>query len=301
MKIFKIVKHDNSVEKNNLETESNEILTKQKKNYVNKFFCHKENLFHKKFLVKKVRHSNVYKHKYNKNQNLKKNQKEGRWTLKEHIIFLQSLEKYGTNWLKISEKFSTRIYSQIRSHAQKFYRKLKEYKDTELGIDFTSKNIKDFNDMIKHIKSVNKNYNIVTVFLYISEKCNQNVNSIKNDKVNNNININNILCEDITKNIINNFDIYYENNNKNINKEINNNLNNVYNNDINNMNYGDDINNFVSLDQVYLNNDNTSNFLNNILLQNISCNNIDILNNYCLNNTSVCLLDVFCTLENKFN
>ena len=31
MKIFKIVKLDNSVEKNNLETEYNEILTKQKK------------------------------------------------------------------------------------------------------------------------------------------------------------------------------------------------------------------------------------------------------------------------------
>ena len=133
--------------------------------------------------------------------------------------------------------------------------------------------------MIEYIKSVNINYNIVTVFLYISEKCNQNVSLIKKDKVNNSININNILFGDITKNIINNYDVYYENyNNKNINKKTNNNLININNNNIfmKNMNFINDINNLVSLGQVYFNNDNSSNFLNNVLLQNISCNNIYI-------------------------
>jgi len=129
MKFFKIVKIDNSIKKNNPETESNEILTKPKKNYVNKFFAIRKIYVIKKFLIKKVRHSNVYKHKYNKNENLTKIQKKGRWTLKEHIIFLQSLEKYGKNCLKISEIIPTRVYSQMRSYAQKFYRKLKEYKD----------------------------------------------------------------------------------------------------------------------------------------------------------------------------
>ena len=166
----------------------------------------------------------------------------------------------------------------MRSYAQKFYRKLKEYKDLELGIDFTSENINNFNDMIEYIKSVNINYNIVTCISIYIRKCNQNVSLIKKDKVNNSININNILFEDITKNIINNYDVYYENyNNKNINKKTNNNLININNNIfMKNMNFINDINNLVSLGQVYFNNDNSSNFLNNVLLQNISCNNIYI-------------------------
>ena len=230
---------DNSIK----EKSTNEISSKQKINYANKYFNCKKNLLSNKFLVKKVGRFNVHKYQFNKNQNQVKFQKEGRWSLEEHIIFLQTLEKYGTNWKKISKIIPTRSDKQIRSHAQKFYQKLKEYKDTELGIDFTSENISDFNDMIEHIKSVNINYNIVTTFLYLSEKVNLIKKSKKKDKININININinNILCEDITKNITNNF-----NGNGFIDEEIsNNNFTNTYTNNIflKNINNYDNFNN----------------------------------------------------------
>jgi len=219
-------------------------------------------------------------------------------------MFLQTLEKYGTNWKKISKIIPTRSDKQIRSHAQKFYQKLKEYKDTELGIDFTSENISDFNDMIEHIKSVNINYNIVTTFLYLSEKVNLIKKSKKKDKININININinNILCEDITKNITNNF-----NGNGFIDEEISNNnftntyTNNIFLKNINNYDNFNNINNFVSLNQVDLNNDTNSNFLKSRLLQNIPCNNIIVYNNYYFNNTSVNLSDKYITLDKLTN
>ena len=54
-----------------------------------------------------------------------------------------------------------RTYKQIRSHAQKFYLRLKSFKDEELGLDFTSPHVKNLKDIIKIIKekeSINKNY-----------------------------------------------------------------------------------------------------------------------------------------------
>ena len=302
MKLFTTKKiTDNSIE----EKSTNEISSKPKINYSNKHFSCKNNLLSKKFLVKKVGRFNVRKYRFNKNQNQVKFQKEG--SLEEHIIFLQNLENYGKNWKKISKIIPIRSYKQIRSHAQKFYEKLKEYKDTELGIDFTSENINDFNDMIEHIKSVNINYNIVTTFLYLSEKVNLIKKSKKKDKININININNILCEDITKNINNNCNFYYENGNGFIDKEINNNnftntyTNNIFLKNLNNFDNLNNINNFVPLNQVDLHNDINSNFLKSRLLQNIPCNNINVYNNYYFYNTSVNLSDKNFNLDKLTN
>ena len=66
-----------------------------------------------------------------------KDLKIGRLTLKEHIQFLQAIDKFGIKWEKIKSFIPSRTPEQIRSHAQKFCNKLKEYKDEELGIDFT--------------------------------------------------------------------------------------------------------------------------------------------------------------------
>ena len=64
-----------------------------------------------------------------------------------------------------------RTYKQIRSHAQKFYLKLKSFKDEELGLDFTSPHVKDLNDIIKIIKEKESNkQNCGTLFYIISEK-----------------------------------------------------------------------------------------------------------------------------------
>ena len=51
--------------------------------------------------------------------------------------------------------------------------------------------------MIHHIKSLNKDYNIFLLFLYLSENCNRKKKlKIKEQS---NINIKNILCKDISR------------------------------------------------------------------------------------------------------
>ena len=49
---------------------------------------------------------------------------KGKWTDEEHDSFLESLRLYGKDWNKIKEHTGTRSVANIRSHAQKFARKL---------------------------------------------------------------------------------------------------------------------------------------------------------------------------------
>ena len=189
-----------------------------------------------KFLTIKIvpfRINNNKNKKKNDDSKKNKDSKNGRWTLKEHIEFLNGIAKYGNDLSKI--KINTRNSNQIRSHAQKFFKKLKKVNDEQLGINFTPNYIKTFKDMVNHIEFVNHNYDIANVFLYLSEKyekkkvklnykkiyINHNqenngllLNEEKNDNVE--ISINNIghyVCNDIkldniNMNLINNFVAY---------------------------------------------------------------------------------------------
>lgn len=47
----------------------------------------------------------------------------GRWTKKEHELFLEGLKLYGKSWKKISSLVVTRTLVQIRTHAQKYLQK----------------------------------------------------------------------------------------------------------------------------------------------------------------------------------
>ena len=116
------------------------------------------------FLKKKTYRFNVEKY-------IEKNcLKTGRWSPKEHLAFLDILDKYGADWKKANALIGNRTSIQIRTHANKFFKKLKRYKDEDLGIDFTSNSIKNLNDMIKHIKNVNRDYSVYNIFLINSEK-----------------------------------------------------------------------------------------------------------------------------------
>ena len=64
------------------------------------------------------------------------------------MIFLQGISLYGNNWKKIKTLISTRTAKQVRSHAQKFFIKMKFCKDEVLGIDFTLNDICNIKDMI---------------------------------------------------------------------------------------------------------------------------------------------------------
>ena len=54
----------------------------------------------------------------------------GRWTAKEHEIFLTGLKEHGKGWKKIAEMILTRNVVQVRTHAQKYFQKLERSKLT---------------------------------------------------------------------------------------------------------------------------------------------------------------------------
>ena len=185
----------------------------------------------------------------------------GRWKFKEHIQFLEGLDKYGVNWKKIRPLIKTRTIDQIRSHAQKFFMKLKKVKDEQLGIDFTSDNINSIVDMINNIKSINSDYDIIKVFLYLSEKyavMKKDKKSVKHKKKPN-IEIDKSSNSDNNKkkeNDFNNNDIIINNANQDINIS---NDNNVFNNNMPIFN-----NNFMSNNIIYNYYNNNIFFINNI-------------------------------------
>ena len=102
----------------------------------------------------------------------------GRWTKEEREKFIEGISLYGTNWKKIDKLIKSRTSSQIRSHAQKFFIKLKSYKNLKLGIDFTSNSINSIKDMINHIKYINKNYDIKNLFLFLLKQYNKRKRNI---------------------------------------------------------------------------------------------------------------------------
>ncbi len=230
-----------------------------KKIYENNQEADKDNPI--KFLSKKALRFKVEKiGGYNKRKlQEKEDTNEGRWTKEEHDKFLDGIVQYGTNWKKVKKLISTRTNIQVRSHAQKFYRKLKMCKDETLGIDFTSDNITSIREMILLTKKANNNYNIKNVFKYLCDK----FDNLKKIKKKDSHNYTSKLSENGLKQIDN--------------KIGENNINFIYNNNLNiNNNEGcNSYNNLLNLLNV--------NHMNNILWNNIHLNNVPLNNNILFN------------------
>lgn len=68
----------------------------------------------------------------------------GRWTKKEHEMFLEGLKELGKNWREISMIMKTRSPVQVRTHAQKFFLKMARAEKAlnggqkEIGLEYTS-------------------------------------------------------------------------------------------------------------------------------------------------------------------
>ena len=124
----------------------------------------------KTFLQKKM--FKVTKKKYKKNNRISDIYNTyGIWNKSEHNKFIEALYQYNCAWRKIESYLKNRTYKQILSHAQKFYLRLKYFKDEELGLDFTSPHIKNLKDIIKIIKEKESNNQNCGKLLYIiSEK-----------------------------------------------------------------------------------------------------------------------------------
>ena len=76
----------------------------------------------------------------------------GFWAKSDHKKFIEALYLYGCDWNAIQTYVKNRTYLQVRSHAQKFYNRLKNFKDEELGLDFTTPNVDSLDYIIKIIK-----------------------------------------------------------------------------------------------------------------------------------------------------
>jgi len=77
----------------------------------------------------------------------------GRWTEEEHSKFLKGILDYGNEWKMVRKVIKTRSSTQARSHAQKFFLKIKkviksqkmQFNEENL-LNYISNSIKNFND-----------------------------------------------------------------------------------------------------------------------------------------------------------
>ena len=57
-----------------------------------------------------------------------------RWTSNEHRVFLEGIMLYGKDWKKVQSLLKTRSIVQIRTHAQKVFKKCSLKKKTNTFI-----------------------------------------------------------------------------------------------------------------------------------------------------------------------
>ena len=93
----------------------------------------------------------------NEDENDNNNIVNGRWSQKEHLLFIKGCLLYGNYWKKVKKYIQTRSCSQIRSHAQKYLNKLnKKYiGNNNIGNNFDI-NLKLNENDIKRLVNKNK-------------------------------------------------------------------------------------------------------------------------------------------------
>ena len=93
--------------------------------------------------------NNTTQIKKSKNANKNSKYSTGRWNMEEHKKFIQAIITYGNDWKEVQKYIGTRSSSQARSHAQKFFIKLKEdQSNSKISnmIDYSNPSIKTFHD-----------------------------------------------------------------------------------------------------------------------------------------------------------
>jgi SHAQKYF class myb-like DNA-binding protein len=127
----------------------------------------KENIFAVK------NYGKVYKKLHPDNSLLDTN--NGRWTHPEHVKFVEAIFMYGNEWKKVKGHINTRSSSQARSHAQKYFLKLRKIltKDSQVG---------EINSQGINLLMVDNMYNYLKTFLEEYSKDSQsclNINKYK--------------------------------------------------------------------------------------------------------------------------
>ena len=123
------------------------------------FKLYKIKTFENKKIINNVKKHNNLKENLKNKKNLKnpKNYLVGRWKLDEHQRFLEAIIKYGNDWKQVQKLVKTRSSTQARSHAQKFFIKLKQSKImSNINLDINSENI-SINNLHYYLSNLKKN------------------------------------------------------------------------------------------------------------------------------------------------
>lgn len=109
----------------------------------------------------------------------------GRWSEQENKMFLKGVLIHGNNWKQIQSDMKTRTSMQIRSHAQKIFKKIKSKGISDINLHITT--IQDFIEVIKQFPkdklntAYNELFNLSNDEFYTSISNSNNINSILNN------------------------------------------------------------------------------------------------------------------------
>jgi SHAQKYF class myb-like DNA-binding protein len=77
----------------------------------------------------------------------------GRWQPEEHQRFIEAILKYGNEWKLVQQHVVTRSSTQARSHAQKFFVKIKKTNLLDFNIDLNKNSIKSLHEQANQMNS----------------------------------------------------------------------------------------------------------------------------------------------------
>jgi SHAQKYF class myb-like DNA-binding protein len=75
----------------------------------------------------------------------------GRWQQDEHQRFIEAILKYGNEWKLVQKHVGTRSSTQARSHAQKFFVKIKKSNLFDFNVDFSKNSIKSLHSLATNL------------------------------------------------------------------------------------------------------------------------------------------------------
>ena len=101
--------------------------------------------------------------------------KTGRWEYEEHKKFIDAIVKHGNDWKKVQKFVTTRSSAQSRSHAQKFFMKIKQSNILEKDIDFDKNGIKTLKDLVSKMNTEQYLKKIKALNLIVFDKKNKKV------------------------------------------------------------------------------------------------------------------------------
>ena len=134
----------------------------------------------KEAIIKKKLKFNYKQKQIFSKKGLNKNFVSGRWLIDEHLRFIDGIIKYGNNWRLVQKYVGTRSGTQTRSHAQKFFEKLRRSKifKTE-KYDFTKNSLKLLHDIMSTLSEEEYEQTLKKIHLLTY----RNDNKLDNDNI----------------------------------------------------------------------------------------------------------------------